>query len=125
MKRKVPQHILLRLQKISPESQAISSITVYEVYYGAHRSSAPQHFIMLFEQLVLPAIQVIPFDETAARIAGRLRVELEQKGTPIAPADLQIAATPAATGRILVTGNTRHFAHIPGLDIENWLEVSS
>jgi len=36
--------------------------------------------------------------------------------------DLQIAAIALATGRILVTGNTKHFLDIGSLDIENWLE---
>jgi tRNA(fMet)-specific endonuclease VapC len=47
---------------------------------------------------------------------------MERTGKPIAPADLQITAIALASGRILITGNTRHFMDIPGLDVENWLE---
>jgi predicted nucleic acid-binding protein len=40
----------------------------------------------------------------------------------MAPMDLQIAATALASGRILITGNVKHFSDIPALDIQNWLE---
>jgi tRNA(fMet)-specific endonuclease VapC len=67
-------------------------------------------------------VEIIPFDDNAARIAGRVRAERERSGKPIAPADLQIAAIALASGRILITGNTRRFTDIPGLEVENWLE---
>ena len=110
-----------RIQAASGDRQAISAITVYEIYYGAYRSRDPAHFISLFETRVLPTIDVIGFDDNAARIAGRVRAERDHRGTPIATADLQIAATALASGSILVTSNTRHFEGIPGLDIENWM----
>lgn len=113
--------ITRRLLSASGNRQAISTITVYEIYYGAHRSRDPRLFIDLFESRVLPSIDVIGFDDNAARIAGRVRAERERRGIPIATADLQIAATALASGSILVTGNTRHFDGIPGLDIENWM----
>jgi tRNA(fMet)-specific endonuclease VapC len=121
MKGKSPQALSKRLAGIADEYQAISALTVFEVYYGAHRSDNPDRFIQLFESRVLPVVQVIPFDDNAARIAGRIRASREKIGRPIAPADLQIASTALSAGCILVTGNTRHFTDIPGLDQENWL----
>jgi len=122
MKGSGSQGLMERLEAASGESQAISSITVFEVYYGAYRSIDPRRFIKLFETKVLPVVEIISFDDNAARIAGKLRAERERSGRPIAPGDLQIAAVALASGRILITGNTRHFMNIPGLDIENWLE---
>lgn len=122
MKGKAPQALTERLEAASADSQAISAVTVFEVYYGAHRSVESARFIRLFETAVLPIVEVIPFDDNAARIAGKIRAERERSGRPIAPGDLQIAATALASGRVLITGNTRHFTNIPGLDVENWLE---
>jgi len=122
MKGDAPQALTKRLEAASGDSQAISAVTVFEVYFGAHKSVDPKRFIMLFETAVLPIVEIIAFDDNAARIAGKLRSERERVGKPIAPGDLQIAATALASGRILITNNTRHFANIPGLDIENWLE---
>jgi predicted nucleic acid-binding protein len=110
-----------RLEAAIRDRQAISVITVFEIYYGAYRSRDPQRYISLFESEVMPSIDIIDFDENAARIAARIWAERERIGSPIAPADLQIAATALASGSILITGNTRHFEGIPGLDIENWL----
>jgi tRNA(fMet)-specific endonuclease VapC len=122
MKGKASDRLAERLKAASGDLQAISAITVFEVYYGAHRSADAKRFIRLFETEVLSMVEVIPFDDNAARIAGKVRAGRERIGIPIAPADLQIAATALSSGRILVTGNTRHFTDIPGLDIENWFE---
>ncbi len=121
MKGKPPLTLKERLAATADQYQAISALTVFEVYYGAHRSDNPDRFIQLFESRVLPVVAVIPFDDNAARIAGRIRASREKIGHPIAPGDLQIAATALAAGCILVTGKTRHFIDIPCLDQENWL----
>jgi hypothetical protein len=39
----------------------------------------------------------------------------------VAEPDLRIASIAVLHGLTLVTGNVRHFAHVPGLTIENWL----
>ncbi len=122
MKGKGSAKLLARLASVKKGDQAISSITVLEIIYGAYRTADPQRFLALFEEKVLPVVDVLPFDDTAARLAGRIRAEREASGRPIAPMDLQIAATALASGRILVTGNVRHFSGIGSLDVQNWLE---
>ncbi len=122
MRGRAPAGFIDRLSATKGMGQAISAVTVYEVYFGAWRSPEPERFITIFETKVLPLVEVLYFDDTAARIAGRIRAERERAGRPIALADLQIAAIALASGSILVTGNSRHFADIPGLDSENWLE---
>ena len=122
MKQRTSDRQRVRLEAIPSDSQAISAMSVMEVFHGAYRNPEPQRFITLFEKLVLPRVEVLPFDDDAARIAGRVRAEREAAGKPMAPGDLQIAATALANGRILVTGNVRHFSDVPGLDVEDWLE---
>ena len=122
MKGKASPSLLKRIASAGRENQAISSITVLEIVYGAHKTTNPDKFLSLFEEKVLPAVDVLPFDDNAARVAGRIRAEREALGRPIAPMDLQIAATALASGRILVTGNARHFADIGSLEVRNWLE---
>ena len=77
MKNRISEGQRARLEAIPADSQAISAISVMEVYHGAFRSPEPARFIRLFETLVLPRIEVIPFDDNAARIAGRVRAERE------------------------------------------------
>lgn len=70
--------------------------------------------------LFLSAITVLDFDGEAAEAYGQIRAELERKGTPIDPMDLLIAGHARSQGLILVTNNTREFARVTGLRIEDW-----
>jgi tRNA(fMet)-specific endonuclease VapC len=64
-------------------------------------------------------IDVAPFGEEDAAVAGELRAALEAKGTPIGPYDLLIAAQSLRSGATLVTANTSEFARVKGLALEN------
>jgi tRNA(fMet)-specific endonuclease VapC len=52
---------------------------------------------------------------------AEIRLHLEQRGKPIGPNDLLIAAHALALDLILVTDNVEEFARVPGLHLENWL----
>jgi predicted nucleic acid-binding protein len=58
---------------------------------------------------------VVPFDQAAAELAGRIAGELERIGQPIGTADPMIAATARHHGLELVTANTSHFQRIQQL----------
>jgi tRNA(fMet)-specific endonuclease VapC len=51
-------------------------------------------------------------------IYGRVRTVLENSGTAIGALDTFIAAQ--ALSATLVTSNTKEFARVPGLQIEDW-----
>jgi len=51
---------------------------------------------------------------------GKIRAELERKGTPIGPLDTLIASHAKSLDLTLVTNNVREFERIDGLKIENW-----
>jgi toxin FitB len=53
--------------------------------------------------------RVLPFDVAAARIAGALSDRARSKSRSPAFPDLAIAATEAAHGLTVLTGNLRHF----------------
>ena len=60
------------------------------------------------------------FDDAAAEVYGHIRADLAVQGTPIGPNDLLIAAIALANNLILVTHNTREFARVAGLALEDW-----
>ncbi len=62
----------------------------------------------------------LPFDDDAAQHFGDIRAALACQGKPIGPYDLQIAAIARAHDLIVVTHNTREFARVPGLMLEDW-----
>ena len=120
-KKKPSKTLLQRLGAIPRSRQFISTITISEIVYGAEKSSRPAYHLKNLQEILLPAVNIIGFDGKAAYVCGKLRAYLEKKGMPLDFADLQIAAIAIANGFILVTGNTRHFARIQELKVENWL----
>lgn len=52
---------------------------------------------------------------------GRLRADLERRGTPIGANDMLIAAHALSLGATLVTDNVREFERVKDLAIVNWL----
>jgi predicted nucleic acid-binding protein len=120
--RKVPSEALLnRLKKVPRRDQFTTTITIAEVYYGIMKASNRPRLYKLFEDVLLPRATILPFDFPAAKKYGEVRSFLEEQGTPLAHADLQIAAITLSMNMTLITGNLKHFQRIPRLAVENWL----
>ncbi|MBR1966652.1 MAG: type II toxin-antitoxin system VapC family toxin [Lentisphaeria bacterium] len=100
------------------DSCAISSITAAELQYGAKKRNNKQltQKVKAFCDLV----EIIPWDEDAAKAYAKLRVELETSGTPIGNMDMLIAASALARKAVLVTNNTEHFSRVKDLKLGNW-----
>lgn len=109
------------LAAVPREGQFASAVTIGELFKGAYRSQAVERHLRNVEQGVLPAVTVLPYDVAIAREFGRIRAALEQAGTILPDADLQIAATAIHHGLELVTGNIRHFERVPGLGLNRIL----
>lgn len=123
LKRAPSTTLIVKLASVPAEQQFTSSITLGELVYGAYKARA--RTAELLEQIavtLLPNLEVLPFDASAARRYGEIRAELEQQGTPLADADLRIAAIALAHRLRVVTGNVRHFQRVSGMVVENWLE---
>ena len=106
-----------RARAHKPHDVGISSIVVYELFYGAYKSARLAENVTLVDSLLF---EVLEFDKEDAREAGKLRAQLARRGTPIGPYDVLIAGQAKARGLILVTHNTVEFARIAGLRTEDW-----
>ena len=62
-----------------------------------------------------------PLEKPADLHYAGIRWTLEQRGEPIGPNDLLIAAHALALESTLVTANVREFSRVPGLQVANWL----
>ena len=100
------------------DSCVISSITAAELQYGAKKRNNKQltQKVKAFCDLV----EIVPWDEDAAKAYAKLRVELETSGTPIGNMDMLIAASALARKAVLVTNNTEHFSRVKDLKLGNW-----
>jgi predicted nucleic acid-binding protein len=109
------------LRGISRDAQFSSAVTVGELFKGAYRSAASERHLKNIEERVLPAVTILPYDLSVARVFGKVRAELERAGNVLPDADLQIAATALYHNLELVTGNLRHFERIPALRLNEVL----
>ena len=108
-----------RLNALEPGTIRLCSIVKAELAYGAAKSRVREHTLATLDTF-FAAFESLPFDDRAALSYGQIRADLERQGTPIGPNDLLIAAIALANQAALVTTNTREFARVKGLEIENW-----
>jgi predicted nucleic acid-binding protein len=100
----------------------LSVISVMEVIQGYQRiggSSRIQAF-----RTVLASEEVLPLDQAAADLAGRIAGDLDRSGQPIGRCDPMVAAIAITHGLELVTGNTAHYQRLHPLGypltLVNW-----
>lgn len=117
-----PAALIDRLSRVPRALQFTTAINAAEVYYGAARTGRRDALVKAYEDLVFARLTVLPFDLESAKVFGRIKASLETRGLPRSEPDLRIAAIALRHGLIVVTGNVRRFASIPGLAVENWLE---
>ena len=116
-----PETVIQRLLQHDPEEMCISAVTYAELMHGVEKSRAVEKNRIAIS-LFLSPITVLEFHAPAAEEYGKIRVELERKGTPIGPMDLLIAGHARSEGLILVTNNTREFERVEGLTVEDWVK---
>lgn len=97
----------------------ITIITACELFYGAYRSERKEQNLEGVKR-VLRTLFLLHTSEEAAEIFGRLKASLRGVGRLLDDADLLIASIALAHRATLITHNTRHFARIKELAIEDW-----
>lgn len=111
--------VIRRFLEHNPDEMCISAITHAELIHGVEKSQAVEKNRLAIS-LFLSPITILKFDNYAAEEYGRVRTNLEKKGTPIGPMDMLIAGHARAEGLVLVTNNTREFHRVENLEVEDW-----
>jgi len=114
-----PAAVLERFRQYRMGEIGVCSVVAAELAYGVIKSGSSRNRQAL-EMFLAPLI-ILPFEEAAIWAYGELRAELERQGTPIGSLDTMIAAHALSEKAPLVTNNTREFARVPGLRLENWV----
>lgn len=94
--------------------QRISSMTLFELYYGIARATESKAEREKVEG-VLASKPIHPADTAVMRKAGRIAGELRNEGTPVGDGDVIIAATAAVVDEPVLTRNVEDFER---LDVE-------
>ncbi len=114
-----PDTVIQNFLLHDPEEMCISAVTYAELMHGVEKSrAADKNRIAL--SLFLSPLTILDFSVRAAEEYGKIRAELERRGTPIGTMDLLIAGHARAERLVLVTNNTKEFLRVEGLAAENW-----
>jgi len=116
-----PPQVLARFREYRLGEIGICSVVAAELAYGVAKSRSARNRSAL--EMFLAPLEVLPFDQAAVWVYGDLRASLEREGQPIGALDTMIAAHALSVDAPLVTHNTREFARVPGLRLENWVTV--
>ncbi len=119
IKHKPPQ-VFEKLQEHNPDEICISSVTYAGLVHGVEKSRAVERNRLALT-ILLANIEILDFDMKAAEEYGRIRADLEKKGTPIGPLDMMIAGHAKSLGYTVVTNNVGEFKRVEGLQYENWV----
>jgi tRNA(fMet)-specific endonuclease VapC len=118
--RQKPPKLIRRLTRCAPGEVGVSSITVAELAYGAHKSNQVEKNLSALERFLLP-VEIADFDQRASAAYGFVRANLEREGKIIGSMDMLIGAHALSLGMILITNNTDEFQRIPKLKVEDWI----
>ena len=115
--------LLARIQAVPVVQQAMSVVTYAELLYGVQVSSKKKANQAAVDALARH-VAVLAWPQEAARHYAQIRADLKKKGSMIGANDLLIAAHARSLGAIVVTNNTKDFARVRELKIENWMNRS-
>lgn len=99
--------------------QRISSMTLFELYYGVGRSNQSEVERSKIEA-VLESKPIHPADTAVMRKAGRLAGELAADGDPVADGDVIIGATAVVVDEPVLTRNAADFERLPGVEVKTY-----
>ena len=116
-----PEKVLEEMGRHDPSDVCISAVTYAELIHGVEKSAAIEKNRLALS-LLLANIEIFDFDARAADCYGKIRAELEKKGSPIGPLDMMIAGHARSLEFTLVTNNMKEFSRVSGLRLENWAE---
>jgi tRNA(fMet)-specific endonuclease VapC len=98
----------------------ISTVTLGELFTWAVRAQAAPHRLQDLQDL-LKVISILDITPDVGQKFGELRSGLMDAGLPTPDLDLLNAATALVHNMKLVTHNTKDYANISGLGLEDWL----
>ncbi len=100
-------------------TREVSAITVMELWRGACKAAKTKKEKEKVDTL-LQSLVIHNFNQTTAKYAAEIEVDLEKRGEMIDLEDIMIAATARATNKKILTRNNKHFKRIQNITIETY-----
>ena len=111
------QGLISRLAEHLPSDFGVSSVVMYELYWGAYKSKKVAENLARVDAL---RFEVLDLSVEDAKAAGLIRADLYRKGTPIGAYDLLLAGQAVARSLTLITNNVKEFRRVEHLQYEDW-----
>jgi tRNA(fMet)-specific endonuclease VapC len=111
-----------RQAQASEDYLALSSVVLFELWYGVAKSSQVRENSERLRILLSGDLDLLDFDDEDARTAGEVRAALEMSGNSIGAYDVLIAGQALRRGLTVVTANTGEFARVTGLSWQDWTD---
>ncbi len=108
-----------RIARVGESNVCTSIVVAAELRYGCAKSGSKR--LSEAVENLLGELDVLSLEYPADTEYGKIRAELERRGTPIGANDLLIAAHVLAIEATIVTANVGEFARVEGLKVQNWL----
>lgn len=115
------EEIRRKVEQVGVDHLKTTMITLAELRYGAYYSQHVKENLRNIDNF-LGKVEVLPLNEEAADLFGKIKTDLRRSGQMIEDFDILIASITLTYGGILVTNNVDHFKKIGGLNYESWLE---
>jgi len=112
--------IAQRLNKLGFERCFICDVVLAELRYGAYNSNFAEDNLKMIDDFI-KEVRVLPFADSID-VYAKEKVRLKKAGKLIEDFDLLIGCAAKAAKLTMVTNNTKHFSHIEGLAIEDWIK---
>ena len=95
---------------------ATTFINLFELYYGAYKSSNRDENISLVKKL-LSRISLLNLSLESSEKAGEVSSQLEKEGNLLEFRDILVGTIALVNGYSIKTNNVKHFSKIDGLNV--------
>lgn len=113
--------IFNRVELVGAENICTTMINIFELKFGAYNSTRIEANLARIKKLESRLTLLNDFNEEIGTVFAKNKASLRKQGITISDFDLLIASFANVNQLHLITNNTKHFKHIPGLTIENWV----
>ena len=112
------QAIIDKVVAAKISSLYVSSITVYELRYGAARRGNPKRLTRLIDA-ALARLEILSWTVDVATTCGHLRAKIAKRGLALGSVDMMIAAH-AYHHQMSIVSNDAAFARVKELKVCDW-----
>jgi tRNA(fMet)-specific endonuclease VapC len=123
IRKKPVQTAIDRWQAVGDTAVVSSVICEAEVLFGIRnekRKNSSTKIDETYARLLKGKCDLLPVDYAVAEAYAELRDDLQSRGKKVAHMDLLIAATARVNNLIVATLNTKDFAIMQGITVEDW-----